>query len=56
MSWTKVDKEKKDWEKEDKREKGWFGGAWFFDWFSGTFRGYSTKIEKEKETWTKIER
>ena len=52
--WTKVEKEKEDWDKVDRTEKGWLSGPWFFDWFSGVFRGIWNKVDKEKGDWNKV--
>ena len=54
MAWTKVEKQKENWTKVDKTEKGWLSGPWFFDWFSGAFRGIWIKVNKEIAGWTKV--
>ena len=52
--WTKVEKEKTEYTKVDRTERGWLSGPWFFDWFSGAFRGIWIKINKEIGDWIKV--
>jgi len=54
MSWTKVEKEKTESTKVDRTEKGWLSGPWFFDWFTGAFKGIWIKVNKEKGDFSKV--
>jgi len=55
-NWEKVEREKTEYTKVDRTEKGWFGGPWFFDWFSGVFKGIWIKVNKEISGWNKVTR
>ena len=55
-NWEKVEREKTEYTKVDRTEKGWLSGPWFFDWFSGVFKGIWIKVNKEISGWNKVTR